>query len=165
MTGLPNWHPALVHFPIALFVTAACFDAFFHLSTRQDHRQWVGSATLVLYFLSVVSALVASIAGQLGANRFLENAEPLVAAAIGAHGDSAFLTTVLFVLVTVFRFDCRIRHGRRSASQNKSRDRLSVVAVALVLASLWQTSTRGGRLVYRLGVGISTTEHGRSSPE
>ena len=155
MSGLPNWHPALVHFPIALFVSAVAFDLGFHLGANRFKSDWLEPGALLLYVASSIMAIAASIAGQLGANHLLRDADRGLIAAVGEHSDWAFLTTVLFVGLTVYRLDARARRPARSPSQDLLRSRLGLLAAALVLACLWQTASRGGHLVYRLGLGVA----------
>ena len=163
MSGLPNWHPALVHFPIALGVAAAGFEVL-GLVAGKGKREWLEPGALLLYAASAVSAIVASVAGQLGANELLAGASSELVAAVGAHSDWAFLTTVSLVALAILRFDYQVRYEQRTDSQNRLRRRVSLVAALVVLACLWQTSSRGGYLVYRLGLGVSGETAPREPP-
>ena len=56
MTALPNLHPALVHFPIALLPMALLFEILGLTFRRQD---WLERAAVSLYAAAALGALVA----------------------------------------------------------------------------------------------------------
>lgn len=64
LTSLPNWHPAFVHFPIALLPAALLFEAI-GLFSRAE--RWPVQAATMLYSLAAVSAAVALKTGEAAA--------------------------------------------------------------------------------------------------
>jgi uncharacterized membrane protein len=98
-TALPNLHPAVVHFPIALAAVALLFDAV--LFAR---RRWVSldASGAFLWVLAAAGAGAAYLAGEQAA----EDAGLLESAAeeaLGKHADAALATLIALSLFALFR--------------------------------------------------------------
>jgi uncharacterized membrane protein len=142
---MPNIHPVLVHFPIALLSAAAGLDLVAWAFWRNRPLRQV--ATL-LYVLGTGGALAAYFTGR--------SAEPTIHlpgmahAVVKEHWDWAFRTVWFFGAATLVRLVLLRRRDPKP----------SVVAV-LALAGLvgvgllLETGDRGGRLVYEHGVGVA----------
>lgn len=151
MLALPNWHPFFVHFPVALFTMAVLCDIALIVRYRYS---WLDRATVMLYCGATLSSFATALSGKLAADRLLPQASEEAVELIGRHGDWAFLTVVLFFVVTVVRFDSLWR-DRGSEYPRVQRFRLVGLLLALVgEAALLTTASRGGAAVYRHGVGV-----------
>ena len=148
MALLPNWapnfHPLVIHFPIALIIVAAFADL---IDTVIGRPKWMASAATMLFVLGSMGAIVACLTGQQALDSVLMPgmAHPLVQ----AHRTWAIATTVYFSVLTLVRiataFGAPLAH----------RYRFVLLLVALVgVLGLQQTAERGGRLVYEQGVGV-----------
>lgn len=162
-TELPNLHPAVVHFPIALMPLAVGFDSAV-LALRLRGRPGPEGSTLALYVLAAVSAWVALWAGE-AAEDSLSGLPPAVEAAVEAHETWAarFVYTATAVAVArlaVAWWDRSRRSGRSGRARPEGRRgvlvaRGAILAAALVAVGLMvEAADRGGGLVYRAGVGV-----------
>lgn len=151
---LPNVHPAPVHFPVALFSTALAFDAASFWLEFKGRAGWLEPASMCLYFVATAAAVAAAITGQVAANaKLAEEVVPELEAAIGGHSDWAFFTVLLFLATTALRLDQRFRKVSDPRATMRRRA-VGLVVASFAALSLWQAASRGGYLVYRLGVGV-----------
>ncbi len=151
--NLIHLHPAVVHFPIALFVTALGFDTACLVFRRQT---WLDRATVALYLLGALGAGGAALTGKLAASG-LSSLPDLPAEAsllIGDHGDWAFFTVVAFFVVSALRFDTFWRDRQRSTMGLHRQRLLSFAAGLVALGILFMTTDRGSALVYQHGLGV-----------
>ncbi|OFV81631.1 MAG: hypothetical protein A2Y78_12400 [Acidobacteria bacterium RBG_13_68_16] len=151
LTALPNLHPAVVHFPIALLVTAAMFDLLALAVRRQ--RWWLDRTAVLLYFAGAAGAGATYLTGR-QAEDSLINVAPSVQPLIAQHADWALRTLLLFALLAlarIFLLWYSSRHQRPLATP------VRLVALALGAVGVWllvETADRGGALVYRHGVAV-----------
>lgn len=135
-----EYHPALVHFPIAFLIGAVCYD--FYLWSLGEHGP--SSIANGLYIAGVLTAAVAAAAGLLafytGPASYTDEAAQIIWWHIGA----AVTQFVLFAIIAIARF----RH-RRDASPNWTRMVGLVAALVLIFAGY-----EGGYLVYHGATGI-----------
>jgi uncharacterized membrane protein len=144
----PHIHPAVVHFPIALFVTSLGFD----LVDLVWHRQkWLDQTGVTLHILAVVGAGAAAITGKLAEGK-LNIASPETKALVGEHSDWAFFTLVAFVAVMLIRFEALWR--KHSEARRRRLRYLALIVSAGALWLLYQTARRGASLVYLYGVAV-----------
>lgn len=151
MSSLPNIHPFLVHFPVALFTTALACDVVLLLGFR---RAWLDRTSVLLYVVAALSSGGAAISGKVAADAISERVSASVNEAIALHGDWAFFSVVLLFVVAALRFDSTWR-DRTENVPTVGRARLVALVVALV--AQWvvlHTAGRGGELVYRYGVSV-----------
>jgi uncharacterized membrane protein len=142
---VPGWHPVIVHFPLALIVTAACSFSAARVP-RASHIAGtlaiVGTWTLGIGAVGLLFALGTGLAAvidlRLGAAAHQ---------AISSHVRSAILTAVLVLSAAVWR------SAGVAAEARPSWGFLLVMWVAT--SSLIVTGYRGGQNVYRYGVGVS----------
>jgi uncharacterized membrane protein len=144
MNPSPTWHPLLVHFPIALVLSATALLLAARLlrsETLAGTAATVGTWNLCL---GAVAALFALGSG-LGAVLDLD-VSAAARSAISVHVKWAMLTTLLLVLLAVWR-------GAGSASGSRPSWIFLVVLLAAG-AALSFTGYRGGKNVYEYGVGV-----------
>jgi uncharacterized membrane protein len=142
----PNIHPVLVHFPIALLVTAAVLDLVGWL--LHSNRRLRDAATL-LYIIGTVGAVAAYLSGRDASDTVW--LPGMAHGLVKDHWDWAFRTVWFFGIVTVLRL-----FFLRSSSRPPAR--AMVAAFALTgLVGVWlvrETGDRGGQLVYQYRVGV-----------
>jgi uncharacterized membrane protein len=150
-SSLPNVHPFLVHFPVALFTAALAADLSLVARFR---KPWLDRAAVFAFAASALSSLAAAVSGKLAADALTPALDEATAARVAGHGDWAFATVVLFFLVAVVRIEALWR-DRESASPRLNRARLLALPIAAAAqCCLLATAGRGGELVYRHGVGV-----------
>lgn len=143
----PNVHPILVHFPIALLMTAAVVDVVAWAFRR--NRSLRQLATL-LYVLGTGAAVAAYWTGRAASQTVW--LPGMAQAVLGEHWTWASRTVWFFAIVTGVRL-MLFRSSRRDPGP------AMVAALALVglvgIGLLLETGDRGGRLVYQHGVGTA----------
>ena len=151
MAWLPNWHPFLVHFPVALYTTAFVCDVSLLVRFR---RGWLDRACVLLYVGAALTSGAAALSGKLAADAMADSLAPAVNEAVALHGDSAFFSVVLLFVVAAMRFETTWR-DRRAANPTLHRIRLATIALSMIaLGVVMNTASRGGELVYRYRVAV-----------
>ena len=138
---MPNWHPMIVHFPIALLTLSVVVDLAALLGRRRSwHRMAYG-----LIVAGAVSAAAAVISGNDAAVPYRDSG---LADVVEEHEDYATIVLVTFLATSLGRLPLFLlsRHGWP----------LNLwIAVAFAgCCLLWLTSLHGGELVYEHGVGV-----------
>lgn len=138
---MPNIHPFLVHFPVALLTLAAILDLV-ALVLRRNEMERASWWVLVAGFVGTAAAVVSGIAAEAGVHVHDE-----ASAIMQLHQQSAFGTTALFAALFLWRIGSRTAIPRRH---------VAVYVVLLVIATvlMWTTAWLGGELVYTFGVGV-----------
>ena len=149
---VPNVHPLVVHFPIALLLVAALVDAI-ALAVRKTHP-WVQTSAVGLYALGALGAAAAFLTGRDASDEVDLPAQALTT--LNAHADWAlylvwFAGLYALVRVVALRYD----RERRLAVH------LPLAALGLVgLFLVQQTAERGGQMVYQYGVAVAAASGG-----
>ncbi len=144
MSAMPAWHPMVVHFPLALTLTAtACLVAarLIRRETWAATLATVGTWNLCLGAVSVLFALATGLAAVIG----LDVSVP-ARQAISLHMKWAMLTALLILLVAVWR--------GAGAAQDSRPSWLFVTVLLLATGAIIVTGYRGGENVYRFGVAV-----------
>jgi uncharacterized membrane protein len=151
LASLPNAHPFLVHFPIALFTTALLADLVLCVRFRET---WLDRAALSTFGVAALLSLATAWSGQAAANALTPSLDEAAAAAVASHGDWAFATVLLFFTVAAVRFEALWR-DRALPFPRLTRPRLLALPLGVLAeVCLLTTAGRGGELVYRHGVGV-----------
>lgn len=144
---VPNWHPVLVHFTVALLIVAPLlFFASTWLPTESPAKLRLLAAARWNLLLGFIISLGTVAAGWYAANTVAH--DEAAHAAMLMHRNLALITVVAyapFVLWTLTR-----GHGPRSHGL------LFAVLLLLPMASLTLTAWRGGELVYVHGLGVQS---------
>ncbi len=147
MTALPPWHPMLVHFPLALVLTAAvAFGVAAALREPRHASLWAGAATLNLC-LGAVATLFA-IGSGLGAAIGLSLADA-ARAALSLHVKWAMGASFCAIGAAVWRI------AGAAPGDRPSRAFLAIMTLTALL--LVGTGYRGGLNVYRYGIGVAAS--------
>ena len=139
----PNLHPFLVHFPIALLVTAVIIDWAGIMSRPATRTPF----TTALYLAGTLTLVGTFLTGRDAAQTVLL---PGMAHAV-VEDHRAWATGCLWVFVGVTALRLGLRGQRKTT---RSYVRLLLATGGLVgVALLVQTADLGGQLVYKYGVG------------
>ncbi len=141
---IPNIHPFIVHFPVALLVIAVLFDAARLLFKEQE---WLHKAVLALYSTGTLGAIAAFWSGRQAAETVSVTGDAIPV--VTSHEDWALYTLIYFLVFTVIRF----------ATLWKDLEKGFVLPLLIVFAvggtgMLWYTGERGAELVYKHGVAV-----------
>lgn len=154
----PNFHPMVVHFPLALLSVAFLFDLLTFFIT-QKLKPWVRYTTLSLYAVGALSAIGVYFTGQAAADSVFMPAEAQTV--LSSHADWALLTVWFYSLYTMSRLLAvwlinKIHHTK-----------VHVVFFTLSLAGLfvlYQTGDHGAQMVFQHGVGVKISNEANEEP-
>jgi len=142
---MPNFHPLLVHFPIALIVVIVILD-FLAIITRK--KLFTDTATLATYFAAVGGAL--AVVSGLFAEETVWHTEA-AHELIETHEVFGLISLGIIVVLAIFRL----------AFRDKLSGGLKWVAFVIALAGAGTVaygSYLGGEMVYRHGTGVKAAE-------
>jgi len=151
-TSLPNLHPAVVHFPIALLPAALLFDL---VCLIRPTWTWLDRGAAALYALAAAGAGAAFLAGREAAES-LGPLTPSAAAVLERHEDLARWSLIALSVLALLRLALAWReHDRPRISSGPLRWILLLGGIG-ALGLLATTADHGGSLVYRHGVAVRT---------
>jgi uncharacterized membrane protein len=135
-------HPIVVHFPIALLITAVFFDllGFF------THRQHFFQIGLYLLILGIIAGVAAIAIGEW--TEELIEAAKIPEEAIEDHERLAFVSVISFSALLLFRWWIK---GQWSIVRNRV---IYGLLAVIGVAALTGTGYYGGELVYKHGAGV-----------
>jgi uncharacterized membrane protein len=141
----PGWHPIVVHFPLALIITATvCLSLARVLPDARGGAalaSW-GTFNLCLGAVTVFLALGTGLGASIGLTLDLAAHQ-----AVAAHVKSAVVTTMLVLLVAVWR---------GVGTDSTARPGWGFLLMLWIAASaLTVTGYRGGQNVYVHGIGVA----------
>jgi uncharacterized membrane protein len=153
---IPSWqaiHPLIVHFPIALLLTAPLFIVIGVLRKSKDCFAFLLVA-LILMALGTASTFVAASSGEAAGE--LAYKAPTVKAVLEQHEELAEVTEIAFSALTVIfaaiLFVPRLLRRERNHVISTVLPLVFLVFYATGAISLLNTAHQGGRLVHELGV-------------
>jgi uncharacterized membrane protein len=138
---MPNLHPVLVHFPIALLTASVAFDLCGIVLRRQELERsgwWtlvIGCAGLVLTVVSGLLAKESVTITQQAQGHF------------DVHQQLAFAVAGVYALLLLWRIASRTRLPL-------GREWLFITLSLAGSLLLWLGAWHGGEMVYRFGVGV-----------
>ena len=150
---LPNIHPLLVHFPIALFCVAVGFHLWKVIFAKDDKYDLL---VLIGYILTSISLAVTYLSGRSAADHVLIPDDALVA--VSTHADRAWVLLVYGLILTGLIIVVHVQKWDRSKLVDGGLAFLGVVGLGILMV----TADAGGRLVYGFGVGV---QENRESPK
>jgi uncharacterized membrane protein len=148
-----DWHPLVIHFPIALWPVGFLVDLAAWARRREE---WHGFAYL-LQALATVGMLVAVLTGNAAAVVYRDDGR--VADLIQRHEDLATLALLIFLVTVLGRLPLHLQ-GRLGDWKLKG----WILAAGLGAVLMGTTAHLGGELVYERGVGVkveSATNEGQ----
>ncbi len=157
MTALPNLHPALVHFPIALLPMALLFELLGLTLRKQD---WLERAAVSLYAAAALGALVTRWAG-VRASDGLVDIPAQVQLHIAKHSDWAHYSLWAIGALAVLRVLLYVRDPERTYAY--ARAGLLVVGLG-AMGLLGFAADLGGGLVYQHGVAVGQANRRHAEP-
>jgi uncharacterized membrane protein len=155
---MPNTHPVLAHFTIALFVAAVVFDLIGYF-TRNESLKVAGRWNLLF---ASISALSSVITGLSAASVLPHNEE--VHRIMETHELIGLIALGLLIILVIWRIFVR---GSFPAKFGLLYLTLGVIGISLVLTGGYL----GGEMVYRHGLGVAPmmesfmSEHSHSAHE
>lgn len=145
---IPNWHPILVHFTVALLSLAVVLHLLTLLPLPAALRtDWKVVARWLLW-LGALFAMATALTGWWAYNS-VEH-DDVSHAAMTEHRNWALLTLGLFVFVALWSIWSYLK-GLGSSGMVSVLFSLALVAGAILLSS---TAWHGAELVYRYGLGV-----------
>jgi uncharacterized membrane protein len=144
MSPVPNWHPLVAHFPLALVFTATPLLLAARLLRSEAAAATAATVGTWNLCIGAIAALFALATG-LGAVLDL-NAGAAAHQAISLHTRWAMFTTLLLVLLAVWR-------GAGTAMRSRP-SWVFIIVLLAATAALGVTGYRGGKNVYEFGVGV-----------
>jgi uncharacterized membrane protein len=142
---VPGWHPLIVHFPLALVITAACaltMARVWRTDATATGLAVVGTWNLCLGAVAIYLALGTGLAAVIDLH-----VDAAAHRAISLHVKSAVVTTLLVTLVAVWR---------GAGTDAKSRPTwIFLLLLWAATAGSIVTGYRGGQNVFRYGIGVA----------
>jgi uncharacterized membrane protein len=147
MTVLPNWHPVLVHFSIALLsVSVVLFVVSYFVKDHSIKHRYALVAEWN-FWIGAVITVVTVLAGWYAYNTVAHDTPSH--AAMTTHRNWALGTFAWLVLLSVWLFVLRRRDQQPT--------RFFIAGSVILLAGLAITGWHGSELVYRYGLGVLST--------
>jgi uncharacterized membrane protein len=151
VTALPNLHPALVHFPIALAAVALLSDAIVFV-----RRRWVSldANGAFLWALAAAGGGADYLAGEQAAEDagLLEGAAEV---ALGQHADAALATLIALSLLALFRVALAWRDRGKDRVGSRTLRAFALSGAFALQGLVAYTADLGGALVYKHGLAVS----------
>lgn len=141
---IPNWHPLLVHFTVALFSIATLLMVLSKVLGSEELR---GQMVLVAKWNLWLGALITlfTLGSGLYAYYTVDHDSPSHLIMI-EHRNLALLTALLFISLAVWVYTAH----KKAKGLSTGMLAMALIASTLLAATAWH----GGELVYRHGIGV-----------
>lgn len=150
----PNFHPTVVHFPLAILSIAILLD-FITFFLPKDQQWWTEEATVSLYGIGAVAAVVVYFTGQAAADSVFLPAQAQTV--LNDHAGWALWTVLFYGIYAA----ARILVTWKARTEYRPKFHFGFFALSLIgLFLLYQTGDHGARMVFEYGVGVQATETG-----
>ena len=146
MEILPGWHPIVVHFAVALSVTAAVALLISRCVPAPRAAALAGIVGTFNLCLSAIFALLAIVSGLSAVWNLHLSGAPRTA--VSTHVKWAFFTTLALILIALWR-------GVGVSPEDRPSN-LFLVVLGCVTAAVTVTAYFGAENVYRYGIGVLT---------
>lgn len=143
MEFLAQYHPQIVHFPIALLMAYFLFE----ILTAIFKKEYLSKGAHLLLLLGVLGALAAVLTGKQAEEAF-DYFNKQSSALLEEHQDWATITLWYFATVLGVRTVLVIKKVFSAKMQY-----LFVVLAAIGAFFVFQTGDHGGKMVYKYGIG------------
>ncbi|MAZ44197.1 MAG: hypothetical protein CMF48_03355 [Legionellales bacterium] len=145
---LPNWHPVLVHFTVALYFTAGMLLL---LAKAFNGQHWTESVTKAAHINLWVGGLITFLTLGAGFHAYMTVPHDAVShQAMTDHRNWAWMTAPLLFFVSGW--------SALKCCKAKQFNPLFYLILLVGLFMLGVTAFKGGELVYRYGLGVQTTQ-------
>lgn len=152
-SALPNLHPLVLHFPLALAPVALLLEL---AALFLPSRAWLRSAAATLWVLTAIGAYVARDTGHDAEHEARPRQLPTeIRHAIHEHEEAADWAFWLLLGTAVVRLVAAGVETDARPALGRGLRVLGLVVGGFGVAALVVTGDRGGRLVYRMGVAVS----------
>lgn len=141
---IPNWHPVLVHFTVALLVISAVMHFLSHFMSSGKLANQLMMAARWNLWIGVGFALLTVAAGWYAYNTVAHDTPSHIV--MNEHRNWAMVTFALFIGIAGWEYYLSRR--------NKSKGWLFTMLMAIGAGLLLTTAWHGGELVYRHGLGV-----------
>lgn len=141
---IPNWHPLLVHFPIALLSVSTLFFVLLKVISDYPIREQLRTFAYWNLWLGTGFAVIAAIAGWFAYNSVAHDTPSHEA--MTDHRNWALITLSVYVIISIW-----------TVNQYKSMKGAGIIFTFIVVMAfvlLASTGWRGSEAVYRYGLGV-----------
>lgn len=146
---LPNIHPLVVHFPIALLAVAVIIEL---VRLVMPERTWLTHTVMLSYVLGTLGLVASFITGRSAAETV--DVAGQATTVLTTHEDWALASMIFFIVLTL------IRGATLWFTLDRMRSVISGLAVLGLIGMwlVWVTGERGAELVFRHGAGVQAVE-------
>jgi uncharacterized membrane protein len=143
---IPNAHPILVHFPIALLFVAIAIELTGLLFKKYQQASFIAD---ILIWIGTVFGIFTVISGLQAADSL--NVAGEIKNEVDSHSLTGKITIAFFILYSVVRF---FRYRKRE--KIKPAVMISIFLLGCIgLFGIYKTGDKGAKLVYKYGIGLN----------